>query len=59
MSRQSKQARNAKQAKQFSEQRKNGGKGPKRTEPKHGKDPARRLAHNNASRQGSKVKFEE
>jgi hypothetical protein len=43
MSRQSKNAKKRTLAKQFSEQRKSGGSGPKRTTTKHGKNPERRL----------------
>lgn len=43
MSRQSKAAKKNKEAKQFSAQRKNGGSGPAKTQPKHGKAAAKRL----------------
>jgi hypothetical protein len=43
MSRQSKNAKKRAIAKQFSETRKSGGSGPKRTTTKHGKNPERRL----------------
>ena len=59
MSRQSKNARNLKLARQFSAARVAGSKGPARTTPKHGKDPARRLAHNNVTRIGLKVKSDD
>lgn len=59
MSRQNKAVKKNKIAAQFTELRKSGSKGPSRTTPKHGKDPAKRLAHNNVDRVGRKVKIEE
>lgn len=59
MSRQNKAVKKNKIAAQFTELRKSGSKGPARTTPKHGKDPAKRLAHNVAGRVGRKVKIEE
>lgn len=43
MSRQSKNSKKRAIAKQFSETRKSGGSGPKRTTTKHGKDPEKRM----------------